>query len=75
MKNDDRECRNAKEEVTINTEPRRQSMEYIRYIDRTHEYYRSQGYEKSYNYAHNEDIPFTPLEKPLSECRVSPGSA
>ena len=46
-------------------------MEYIHYINRTHEYYRSQGYEKTYNYAQNEDIPFTPLEKPLSECRVT----
>ena len=46
-------------------------MDYIPYIERTHEYYRSQGYEKTYNYAHNEDIPFTPLEKPLSECRVT----
>jgi len=46
-------------------------MDYIPYIDRTHDYYRSQGYEKTYNYAHNEDIPFTPLEKPLSECRVT----
>ncbi len=46
-------------------------MEHIRYIDRTHEYYRGQGYEKEYNYAHNEDIPFTPLKKPISECRVT----
>lgn len=46
-------------------------MDYIRYIDRTHEYYRSQGYEKSYAYAHNEDIPFTPLRKPLAESRVA----
>jgi D-proline reductase (dithiol) PrdB len=46
-------------------------MDYLPYIDRTHDYYRSQGYEKTYNYAHNEDIPFTPLEKPLSECRVT----
>src|SRR4030043_541874 len=46
-------------------------MDYIPYIERTHDYYRSQGYEKIYNYAHNEDIPFTPLVKPLSECRVT----
>jgi D-proline reductase (dithiol) PrdB len=46
-------------------------MDYLPYIDRTHDYYRSQGYEKTYNYAHNEDTPFTPLEKPLSECRVT----
>ena len=46
-------------------------MDYIRYIDKTHEYYRAQGYDKVYNYAHNEDIPFTPLNKPLSQCRVT----
>jgi len=46
-------------------------MDRINYIDRTHEYYRSQGYEKEYNYARNEVIPFTPLKKPLSECRVT----
>ena len=46
-------------------------MDYIRYIEKTHEYYRRQGYEKDYNYAHNEDVPFSPLKKPLSECRVS----
>jgi hypothetical protein len=46
-------------------------MDYIRYIDKTHEYYRRQGYEKTYNYAYNEDIPFTPLKKSLSESRVT----
>jgi hypothetical protein len=46
-------------------------MEYIRYIDKTHDYYRSLGYEKTYNYAYNEDIPFTPLKKPLSESRAA----
>ncbi|MBU2548380.1 MAG: glycine/betaine/sarcosine/D-proline family reductase selenoprotein B [Proteobacteria bacterium] len=46
-------------------------MDYIRYIEKTHEYYRQQGYDKTYNYAHNEFIPFTPLKKPLSEARVT----
>jgi D-proline reductase (dithiol) PrdB len=46
-------------------------MERIDYIERTHDYYRAQGYEKEYNYAHNDDIPFTPLKKPLSESRVT----
>ena len=46
-------------------------MDYIRYIERTHAYYRRQGYDKDYNYPSNEDIPFTPLTKPLSECRVA----
>jgi D-proline reductase (dithiol) PrdB len=46
-------------------------MERINYIERTHEYYRSQGYDKDYNYAQNEEIPFTSLKKPLSACRVT----
>ena len=46
-------------------------MDYIRYIEKTHEYYRGLGYDKTYNYAYNEDIPFVPLKKPLSECRVT----
>ena len=46
-------------------------MERIDYIERTHEYYRAQGYEKEYHYARNEDIPFTPLKKPLAESRVT----
>lgn len=46
-------------------------MEYLQYIERTHEYYRSQGYEKTYDYARHEDIPFTPLARPLSACRVT----
>jgi len=46
-------------------------MDYIRYIEKTHEYYRGQGYDKTYNYAYNKDIPFVPLKKPLSECRVT----
>ena len=46
-------------------------MDYVQYIEKTHEYYRNQGYEKTYNYAHNVEIPFTPLKKPLSESRVT----
>jgi len=37
-------------------------MDYIRYIEKTHEYYRGLGYDKTYNYAYNEDIPFVPLK-------------
>lgn len=46
-------------------------MDHVQYIEKTHDYYRRLGYEKTYNYAHNEQIPFTPLKKPLSECRVA----
>ncbi len=46
-------------------------MTHVRYIDRTREYYLGQGYDKPYRWAENDDIPFTPLTKPLSECRVA----
>lgn len=44
---------------------------YVRYIDRTRDYYLSKGYDKPYQWAHFEDVPFTPLTKPLSESRVA----
>lgn len=45
-------------------------MEPVRYIDRTRDEYLRQGYEKSYEWAHHATAPFTPLAKPLSQCRV-----
>ena len=46
-------------------------MEYVRYIDKTRDYYAKLGYEKAYGWAYNETAPFTPLQKPLSESRVA----
>ncbi|MEM9682059.1 MAG: hypothetical protein AAF942_02230 [Pseudomonadota bacterium] len=46
-------------------------MGYVRYIDRTRDYYQRQGYEKPYRWAHFEDAPFAPLTKPLSESRIT----
>ncbi len=43
----------------------------VDYIERTRDYYLSQGYEKPYQWAHFDDVPFTALSKPLSECRVA----
>ncbi len=45
--------------------------DYVRYIDKTREYYLSQGYEKPYEWAHFEDAPFTDLKKPLAQCRAT----
>ncbi len=42
----------------------------VRYIDKTREYYRRQGYRAEYRWAHFTDGPFTPLRKPLAQCRV-----
>ena len=42
----------------------------VRYIDKTHDYYRRLGYPLPYKYARFDTTPFTPLPKPLRECRV-----
>ena len=42
----------------------------VPYMERTRDYYRAQGYDKDYVWAHNTQTPFTPLPKPLSECTV-----
>ena len=42
---------------------------YVRYIDRVREYYLPQ-YNNPYKWAHFEDVPFTPLKKPLAQSRV-----
>ena len=46
-------------------------MTYVRYIDKTREYYQSQGYDKPYKWAHFDDVPFSQLTKPLAESLVA----
>ena len=43
----------------------------IHYMHRTRTYYAALGYGAAYEWAHNADVPFHPLEKPLSRCRVA----
>ena len=43
---------------------------FVSYIDRSREYYAAQGYNKPYEWPHYNDVPFTPLRKPLTESRV-----
>ena len=43
----------------------------IRYIERTHAWYDALGYGNPYQYARFDDVPFSPLHKALSACRVS----
>ena len=45
-------------------------MSHVRYIDKTREYYATEGYAKPYRWAHFDTIPFAPLPRPLSQCRV-----
>jgi len=44
--------------------------EHVKYIDKTREYYRSIGYTQDYQWAQNDACAFTPLTKPLNECRI-----
>lgn len=43
----------------------------IPYIKRISSYYQTLGYGKPYRWAQYTDVPFTPLKKPLSKCRIS----
>ena len=48
-------------------------MSHVRYIDKTRDYYRSEGYDRAYAWAHFETIPFKPFAevgKPLARCCV-----
>ncbi|MEE9281636.1 MAG: hypothetical protein V3V67_15800 [Myxococcota bacterium] len=44
---------------------------FVSYIDKTREYYRVQGYERPYQWACFDDVPFAPLPNPLSKCRLT----
>ena len=43
----------------------------IPYLKRIGTYYQTLGYGKPYRWAQYSAVPFTPLAKPLSECRLS----
>jgi len=43
---------------------------FISYIDRSREYYAAQGYTKPYEWPSYDDVPFTPLKKPLTKCCI-----
>jgi hypothetical protein len=45
-------------------------MSHVRYIDKTREYYQGEGYAAPYRWAHFDDVPFTPITRPLAESRV-----
>jgi D-proline reductase (dithiol) PrdB len=42
----------------------------ISYMARTRAYYQALGYDEPYRWAQFDDVPFTPLRKPLRECRI-----
>lgn len=43
----------------------------IPYLRRIREYYMALGYGAPYEWAHYAEVPFQPLRKPLSECRIA----
>jgi len=49
---------------------RRAYRSFLSYIDRSREYYAAQGYTQPYAWAYHREVPFTPLAKPLADCRV-----
>lgn len=42
----------------------------VRYIDRSHNYYRAQGFTNDYRYAQHENAPFAKLSTPLADCTL-----
>lgn len=46
-------------------------MEPVQYIEKTRQYYLSQGYDKPYQWAHHDNAPFAPLKKPLAQSRFA----
>ena len=47
------------------------NLSYVRYIERTKAYYQAEGYDKPYQWANYDDVPFTPLKKPLAESSLA----
>lgn len=43
----------------------------IRYLERIAAYYKALGFGEPYRFAQLDDVPFTPIRKPLSEARVA----
>ena len=45
--------------------------DFVSYIDKSREYYAVNKGDAPYRWAKHDDAPFTPLAKPLAECRVA----
>ena len=43
---------------------------FVDYIERTRAHYLSEGFGNPYQWAFFDDVPFTPLTRPVAECRV-----
>lgn len=43
----------------------------VQYMERTRNFYRAQGYDSDYQWAHHESTPFQPLNRALSDSKVA----
>ena len=43
----------------------------IPYIERVRSYYQALGYGAPYEWSHYDEVPFAPLNKPLTQARVA----
>jgi hypothetical protein len=43
----------------------------IPYLERTRSYYLALGYGNPYQWAHHDEVPFAPLDRPLAESRLA----
>ncbi len=50
---------------------RRSHRSCVSYIDKSREYYAAHGYKQPYTWAYHKNVPFSPLRKPLSSCRIA----
>ena len=48
----------------------RSHRSFVSYLDKSRDYYAAQGYRVPYKWAYHQEVPFTPMKKPLSESRL-----
>ncbi len=53
---------------------RRTHPSFVRYIDKSRDYYQAHGYDKPYAWSHYDAVPFCPLPKPLGDLRIGLGT-
>lgn len=60
-----------RKEYGVDTHMRGVDRAPVGYMERTRRYYRALGYSNDYKWSHYQDVPFTPLTKPLSGSRLA----
>ncbi len=62
---------NPNDPSTVVSNVDRTHRTFIDYIERTREHYLREGYNNPYRWAYYDEVPFTPLTKPVRDCRVA----